>query len=81
MDSSEAPNDDPNNEVEIIEDSCGEVPNQSGSSSAIPADASNVASQSVVGRSTESEGGSNQVGAPQSEAISSGSEGEKINNK
>lgn len=72
MDSSEAPNEDANNEVEIIDDSCGEVPNQSGASSAAPVEGSNVASQSIGG--SESENVPTQ-GAPQSEAISSGSEG------
>lgn len=72
MNSSEPPTDDPNNEVEIIEDSCSEVPNQS-STSATPADASSITSQSIVGGSSEGiQGTSEQVGAPQSEAISSG---------
>ncbi|GLV34014.1 Megator [Carabus blaptoides fortunei] len=82
MEDSEPPGDadDPNNEVEIIDDS-SEVPNQSGSNSSVSA----APEQSGVGGSNgevrPSEGTSatsvaqTQSSAPQSEAISSGSEG------
>lgn len=72
--------DDPNNEVEIIEDS-SEVPNQSGSSSSVSAapEQSGVGGSNGEGRSSETTSGATatqvQSGAPQSEAISSGSEG------
>lgn len=76
--------DDPNNEVEIIDDS-SEVPNQSGSSSSVSAapEQSGVGGSNGEGRGSEREtsgstsGAQIQVGASQSEAISSGSEGMK----
>lgn len=73
--------DDPNNEVEIIDDS-SEVPNQSGSSSSVSAapEQSGVGGSNGEGRGNEREtsgstGAQIQAGASQSEAISSGSEG------